>query len=60
MRAEVTLSVMQMGLLLGRPRGTLGRKSEYWFKEFYNLLFGDLVNRDKLFLWGTETLNLIK
>ena len=49
---------MQMGLLLGRPRGTLGRKSKYWFKEFYNLLFGDLVNRDKLFLWGTETLNL--
>lgn len=21
-------------------------------------MFGDLVNRDKLFLWGTETLNL--
>ena len=59
MRAEVTLSVMQMGLLLGRPRGTLGRKSKYWFKEFYNSLFGDLVNPEKLFFIGNRNFEVL-
>ena len=42
----------------GMPEGTLGRKNKYGFKEFYNSLFDDLVNPDKLILLGTETLNL--
>ena len=50
MRAEATSSVMQMKRCPERPEGTLGRKSKYWFKEFYDSLFGDLVNPDKLIL----------
>ena len=50
MRAEATSSVMQMKRCPERPGGTLGRKSKYWFKEFYDSLFGDLVNPDKLIL----------
>ena len=60
MRAEATSSVMQMKRCPERPGGTLGRKSKYWFKEFYNSLFGDLVNPDRIIILGTETLNLLK